>query len=68
MRFILSEEELEVYKKILAELEDNKEYYLTAVPLEKTQTLIDNCGVSEKEIYTVIRKINDYSKGEEENG
>lgn len=64
MSHLLSPEEIEVYEKIIGELEKNKEYYLTADPVEKTRTLIENCGVSEKQIYEVIKKITDYSEEE----
>jgi hypothetical protein len=50
-------EEKNIYKRILKELEENKEFYENAEPEEKTKALVCSCGITEKELYRIMKKI-----------
>lgn len=65
---ILSEHEKEIYNRILKELEKNKEFYVTADPVEKTKALVKNCDISEKEVYTIMKKIAAFNGNSEKEG
>ncbi len=54
---ILFPQERIMYKKILKELENNKEFYLDSDPIEKTKSLAANCEIDEKDLYLLLKKV-----------
>lgn len=55
---LLQVDEFKVYKKILKEIEENKQFYLSITAQEMADTLIENCQIDKKDLYTIIKKIN----------
>ncbi len=55
---IFQGEEYKNYKKVLKEIEHNKQYYLSAKPQDVANSLIKNCQISKKELYVILKKIN----------
>lgn len=60
----LSDNEKKIYEKILRELENNKQYYIRADPVEKTKMIMKNCSINEKELYIIMKKAANNSKME----
>ncbi|KNF08068.1 hypothetical protein CLPU_10c01230 [Gottschalkia purinilytica] len=51
-----------LYKKIIDEIDKNKNFYNSSNPEDITRTIIKKIGVSEKEIYKLFKKINEYKE------
>ncbi|SCY50222.1 hypothetical protein [Alkaliphilus peptidifermentans] len=54
--------QLQLYNKILLEIEKNKEFYKKALPNEKLTMLMKCCGGRDKDIYMIMKKIVEFEK------
>lgn len=54
---ILFPSEKEIYNKLLHELDSNSDFYNTASSLDKLESLIKSCDISEKQLYLLMEKI-----------
>ncbi len=54
----LQKDESKAYKKILKEIEENKQFYLSAKPEEVAHSLIENCQISKESLYKIMKTIN----------
>ena len=52
---LLSPEEFEGYQKMLKEIEENKEYYLSADPREMARSLINKCLIKKRDFYNIMK-------------
>ncbi|AZO95315.1 hypothetical protein [Halocella sp. SP3-1] len=55
---LLEVDDLKLYKKILKEIEKNKDFYSSANPIEFTNSLLENCHINKKDLYNIIKIIN----------
>ncbi|MTI61067.1 MAG: hypothetical protein FH762_14030 [Firmicutes bacterium] len=55
---ILEDDELKSYKKILKEIQENKDFYSSAKPKEFANSLLKNCQINKKDLYHIIKIIN----------
>lgn len=55
-------EENKALKKVVDEIDANKEFYKKAKPEEKLEALIKNCNLSVHDIYIVMKKCIDINK------
>jgi len=53
--------EKKIYDAVLKEIDRDPGYYKSAEPVEKTKSLIKNCGVSERDLYNFLKKITNYT-------
>ncbi|MEW6622871.1 MAG: hypothetical protein AB1420_07065 [Bacillota bacterium] len=58
---ILLPSEKVIYENILMEIDKHKDFYNNASPEEKTEALIKNCGLNEKELYKLLKKIENFN-------
>ena len=57
---ILSQEEKNLYEKIMNEVSSDTEFYKFADINEKTASLMRKCAISEKELYIFMKKISTF--------
>ncbi len=62
MKFMdnLTNEEKLIYEKILKTIEKNPDFYIKASPEEKTKLLLEQSGLTEREVYSILKKITDF--------
>ncbi|MGF7185434.1 hypothetical protein GGQ84_001523 [Desulfitispora alkaliphila] len=51
-----------IYEALLKEIDKDREYYYTADPVEKTKSLMKNINADEKEVYNVLKKIEQFKR------
>lgn len=54
---LLSPTEFDGYQKMLREIEENQEYYLSADPEEMARSLISNCQIKLRDFYKIMKTI-----------
>jgi len=54
----LQTKESKAYQEILKEIDDNKQFYLSAKPEEVAHSLIKNCQISKEDLYNIMKIIN----------
>ncbi|MGI6777682.1 MAG: hypothetical protein ACOX7R_06540 [Acetivibrionales bacterium] len=57
----LSPEEKTLYRKVLAEISKNTDFYVNSTPEEITSHLIDQCKLDKVAIYRLFKKINHFN-------
>lgn len=55
---LLEADDLKSYKKILKEIEKNKDFYSSANSMEFINSLLENCQINKKDLYNIIKIIN----------
>jgi len=53
----LTAEEKKLYEKVLKDIAENEEFYMTSTAEEITHHLVDECGFDKEAIYRLFKKI-----------